>query len=82
MSANFTGHYKADGIAISIDGTNWIKISDLTGSSAISIDLDLVSLFGGSADLSDVRIKFQQYDNYPSPDSDGREFDNILISFN
>jgi hypothetical protein len=82
MPANFTGHYKADGIAISIDGTNWIKISDLTGSSAISIDLDLVSLFGGSADLSDVRIKFQQYDNYPSPTDDGREFDNIQISDN
>jgi hypothetical protein len=82
MPANFTGHYKADGIAISIDGTNWIKISDLTGSSTISIDLDLVSLFGASADLSNVRIKFQQYDNYPSPTDDGREFDNIQITSN
>jgi len=81
MPSSFTGHYKADGIAISIDGTNWIKVSDLTGSSAISIDLDLVSLFGASADLSNVRIKFQQYDNYPSTTADdGREFDNIQIT--
>jgi len=81
MPANFTGHYKADGIAVSIDGLNWIKVSDLTGSSHISINLDLFSLFGGSADLSDVRIKFQQYDNYPSTTSDdGREFDNIQIT--
>jgi internalin A len=80
MPTSFTGHYKADGIAVSIDGFNWIKISALSGSSAISIDTDLVSLFGGSADLSDVRIKFQQYDNYPSPTDDGREFDNIQIT--
>jgi hypothetical protein len=79
MPANFTGHYKADGIAVSIDGTNWIKVSDLTSSSHISVNLDLVALFGGSADLSDVRIKFQQYDNWSAP-SDGREFDNIQIT--
>jgi len=33
----------------------------------------------GSSDLSDVRIKFQQYDNYPAA-SDGRELDNIRIT--
>jgi len=80
MPANFTGHYNGDGIAVSIDGLNWIKVSALTGSSTISLNLDLVSIFGGSADLSDVRIKFQQYDNYPSPTDDGREFDNIQIT--
>ena len=79
MPANFTGHADGDGIAISIDGTNWIKISDLTGSSHISLDLNLVGLFGAGADLSDVRIKFQQYDNWPSPTDDGREFDNIQV---
>jgi len=79
MPVSFTGHYKADGIAVSIDGTNWIKVSDLTGTSHISVDLDLVALFGGSADLSDVRIKFQQYDNNMAPD-DGREFDNISVT--
>jgi hypothetical protein len=82
IPTNFTGHYKGDGIAISIDGLNWTRISALTGSSHISLDLDLVSLFGASADLSNVRIKFQQYDNYPSPTDDGREFDNIQITSN
>jgi hypothetical protein len=33
----------------------------------------------GSTNLSDVRIKFQQYDNFPAS-SDGREFDNIRIT--
>jgi hypothetical protein len=33
----------------------------------------------GSSDLSDVRIKFQQYDNGAAP-HDGREFDNIVVS--
>jgi len=36
----------------------------------------------GSTNLSDVRIKFQQYDNYPGSypgSTDGREFDNIQI---
>jgi len=33
----------------------------------------------GSSDLSNVRIKFQQYDNYPAA-VDGREFDNIRIT--
>jgi len=34
----------------------------------------------GSSDLSDVRIKFQQYDNGSAP-HDGREFDNIVVDF-
>ena len=42
MPANFTGHYKADGIAISIDGFNWIKVDDLT-ESHITANLDLVA---------------------------------------
>jgi hypothetical protein len=77
LPPTFSGHYKGDGIAVSIDGTNWITVSDLSTAN-ISVNLNLVSLFGSGADLSNVRIKFQQYDNYPAPD-DGREFDNILI---
>ncbi len=33
----------------------------------------------GSTDLSNVRIKFQQYDNSIAP-NDGREFDNIQVT--
>ena len=78
MPASFTGHNNSDGIAVSIDGLNWIKVDSLSGSH-ITVALNLESLFGTSADLSDVRIKFQQYDNYPAP-TDGREFDNIQIT--
>jgi len=34
----------------------------------------------GISDISDVRVKFQQYDNYQAA-IDGREFDNIKIKF-
>jgi hypothetical protein len=81
---SFVGHYKGDGIALSVDGQNWVKLTDLDGDfTNKSFDLDPViqqalSAAGGGADLSDVRIKFQQYDNY-SASTDGREIDNIKI---
>jgi hypothetical protein len=62
-----------------------LKITDLTADFANQpFDLDTEALqsqtAAGITDLSDVRIKFQQYDNYPSLDN-GREFDNIKIKF-
>ncbi|MCL5280945.1 MAG: choice-of-anchor D domain-containing protein, partial [Planctomycetes bacterium] len=83
LPTSFTGHYNGDGIALSVDGVHWVKVTDLTGSfTGQSFVLDSVLLqaqvAAGSTDLSNVRIKFQQFDDYPSPD-DGREFDNIQI---
>jgi subtilisin-like proprotein convertase family protein len=83
LPTSFTGHYNGDGIALSVDGVHWIKVTDLTGNfTGQSFALDSVLLqaqiAAGSTNLSDVRIKFQQFDDYPSPD-DGREFDNIQI---
>jgi hypothetical protein len=80
----FVGRYKADGIALSVDGQNWVKVTDLTVNfTNRSFDLDPVLLqaqvAADSSDLSNVRIKFQQYDNY-SASTDGREFDNIKVS--
>jgi hypothetical protein len=80
---SFVGHYKGDGIALSVDGQNWVKVGDLDGDfTNKSFDLDPViqqaQIAAGSTDLSNVRIKFQQYDNYPVY-SDGREIDNIKI---
>ncbi|NIS82303.1 MAG: hypothetical protein GTO14_19325, partial [Anaerolineales bacterium] len=83
LPSSFVDHYKGDGISLSVDGINWVKVTDLTGSftnQSFSLDavLTQAKTAAGSSDVSDVRIKFQQYDNYPAL-SDGREFDNIRI---
>ena len=83
LASSFTGHYNGDGIALSVDGVHWVKVADLTGNfvgQSFSLDSLLVQAqtAAGSTDLSNVRIKFQQYDDTPAPD-DGREFDNIQI---
>jgi hypothetical protein len=83
LPGSFVGHYKGDGIALSVDGQNWVKVTDLTvdfTNQSFSLDtiLQQAKVAAGSSDISDVRIKFQQYDNYPALD-DGREFDNIKI---
>ena len=84
IPGSFVGHYKGDGIALSVDGQNWVKVTDLTvnftnKSFALDTILQQAQAAAGSTDLSDVRIKFQQYDNY-SASTDGREFDNIKVS--
>ncbi len=83
IPAGFSGHYKGDGISLSVDGINWIRITNLTTSftgQSFSLDSIIASakIAAGSEDLSDVQIKFQQYDN--SNGNDGREFDNIQIT--
>jgi len=62
-----------------------LKFTDLTTDFANqSFDLDTVAYqtqaAAGSSDTSDVRVKFQQYDDYQAA-IDGREFDNIKIKF-
>jgi hypothetical protein len=84
LPSSFVGHYKGDGIALSVDGQNWVKVTDLTvnftnQSFALDTILQQAQIDAGSTDLSDVQIKFQQYDNYPAV-SDGREFDNIRVT--
>lgn len=83
LPSNFTGHYKGDGISISVDGVNWVKVTNLTTSftnQSYSLDaiLELAKTAAGSTNVSDVRIKFQQYDN--TSGNDGRSFDNINIT--
>jgi len=85
LPSSFVGRYKADGIALSVDGQHWVKVTDLSVNFT-NRSFDLTSALlqaqaaaGGSSDLSNVRIKFQQYDNY-SASTDGREFDNIKVS--
>ena len=82
LPATFTGHENGDGVSVSNDGITWYQVvnaSELdvgTGGQIFTVNLDDV----GIAYTSDFRIKFQQYDNYPWS-SDGREFDNIEVTF-
>ena len=82
--AQFAGHVNADLIALSVDGQQWVKLSDLTSSftgRAFALDsaLQQAATAAGVADRSDVRLKFQQYDNWPWP-SDGRALDNVRVA--
>jgi len=56
-----------------------LSVNFTNKSLALDTVLQQAKVAAGSSDLSNVRIKFQQYDNYPSA-SDGREFDNIKIT--
>ncbi len=73
LPGSFVGHYKGDGIALSVDGQNWVKVTNLTvnftnQSFALDPALQQAQIAAGSSDLSNLRIKFQQYDNWPEPD--------------
>jgi len=82
---SFEDHYNGDGIAVSVDNYNWVKVTNLTGSfTAQTFDLtDEIATAAGGGAVSDVYIKFQQFDNmYVDPTGaggDGREFDNIHV---
>ncbi|NIS80999.1 MAG: choice-of-anchor D domain-containing protein, partial [Anaerolineales bacterium] len=83
LPSSFVEHYKGDGISLSVDGTNWVKVTNLTGSfinQSFSLDavLTQAKTAAGSSDVSDVRIKFQQYNNNSAP-TNGREFDNVRV---
>ncbi|MBN2589641.1 MAG: NF038122 family metalloprotease, partial [Sedimentisphaerales bacterium] len=84
LPLEFSDHYNGDGISLSVDGIHWVAITSLSGSftnQSYVLDtlLELAKTNAGSNDVSDVRIKFQQYDNSIAP-NDGREFDNISIT--
>ncbi len=85
MPATFSGRSLADGVAMSVDGINWVRVVSLTGANSTatqttrSFNLGQIALANGLTLGSDVRIKFQQYDNSPIL-SDGMIFDNIIIA--
>ncbi|TWT40100.1 hypothetical protein KOR42_49950 [Thalassoglobus neptunius] len=82
----FTGSKNADGVSISSNGVNWFPIVNFNQWNGTwktyNVDLTAFAESVGSSllDLSgNLQIKFQQYDNYPHG-SDGRKFDNILVT--
>ena len=83
LPVSFDGHRNGDGISISVDGQHWEKVADLGESfngRHFKLDgvLQQAKVLAGTTDVSNVRIKFQQYGSLPAPDN-GREFDNIQI---
>lgn len=92
MPATFTGSDDSDGVALSVDGTNWIRLISLTGSNSTetyqtrNFDLSSIAASNGLTLGSDVQIKFQQFGNSAinsstSPSSSGGfAFDNISVT--
>ena len=93
MPATFLDSVNADGVALSVDGTNWFRLFDLTGSNSTntyqnkSINLSRFAADNGLILGSDVQIKFQQFGNgFATPGEDrgeqraGFAFDNILVT--
>ena len=89
MPATFTGSDNSDGVALSVDGTNWFRLFDLTGANSTntfqnkSIDLIQFASDNNITLTSDTQIKFQQFDDSPAGgqilDVDGFAFDNISL---
>ena len=90
MPEEFLDHHNSDGVAISVDGSNWYRVLesadlDVTATGqTYNIDLSLLeqqikaqhnSNFSFSAN---TQIKFQQYDNYSFP-TDGRVWDDVKV---
>ena len=90
MPATFSGSNNSDGVALSVDGTNWFRLVSLTGGNSTSsfqnnsFDLTAIANANGLTLGSDVQIKFQQFDDFPltgtSGGTDGFAFDNIFVT--
>ena len=85
LSSVFTNHQDADGVAMSMDGTNWVKVTSLTAAEGSSngygyfeVALDPIAAAHGLTYTSTFKIKFQHYDDYPIP-TDGFAFDEISL---
>lgn len=85
MNDSFAGHSYADGVAISVDGTNWFKIHGLTDAETgtneyrqFDVTLDPFLTARGLGFTERVRIKFQAY-GYYYPPYYGRFFDDVEL---
>ena len=85
MPGSFSGSSNSDGVALSVDGVTWYRISNLTGGNSTntynfhSINVSSAATSNGLTLGADTRIKFQQYGSAPAP-SGGFAFDNIAIT--
>jgi len=82
MPATFSGSSDSDGVALSVDGTNWFRLISLTGSASTAVyqtnsfNLSTFAIANSLTLGSDVRIKFQQFDVNTTS---GLSFDNINV---
>jgi hypothetical protein len=83
MPAIFSGSSNSDGVALSVDGTNWFRLISLTGTASTaayqtnSFNLSTFAVANSLTLGADVRIKFQQFD--VNTNSGGLFFDNINV---
>jgi len=92
MPATFTGSNDSDGVALSVDGTNWFRLISLTGNNSTetyqrnTFNLSEFAANNGLNLNSNVQIKFQQFglsgiDSVSSSNSsNGFAFDNISVT--
>jgi uncharacterized repeat protein (TIGR01451 family) len=85
MSDSFQNRTYADGVAISVDGTQWFKVHGLgdaeTGTNEyrqFEVALDPILAARGLVFTDRVRIRFQSY-GYYNPPNYGRFFDDIEL---
>lgn len=85
MSDAFVGHAYADGVAISVNGTNWYKVHGLTAAETgtneyrqFDVALDPILAAHGLDFTERVQIKFQMYGYYYPPNY-GRFVDDISL---
>jgi len=86
----YTGSISGDGVSISVNGFQWVKLADLDESFAtrtFQLEDALVAAgnMAGSTDRSQVRIKFQQYGHLGGVTAqsagDGREIDDVKVDY-
>lgn len=80
LPATFTGTPNADGVAISNDGTNWVRAVNLTTSGSYTVNLERVAYENGLTLGPNFRVRFFQFDAGTSNVNDaGRRIDNIRV---
>lgn len=85
MPASFTGTSNSDGVALSVDGTNWYSIVSLTGTASQNVtqvytyNLGKFAADHGLSLTGDTMIKFQNYGNQAAPNG-GFAFDDVNIT--
>ncbi|AMR28133.1 hypothetical protein A0257_14245 [Hymenobacter psoromatis] len=93
MPATFTNsaYSNSDGVALSVDGTNWFRLADITGTNAattyktVSVNLNDFATANSLTLGANVRIRFQsintgEVDTTIPAFSGGRAFDDVLVT--